>query len=143
MPVRLCQCFGLTLHLKVVKIDPGVVTDTLELSLGYDAGIIIERERLTDFTSRSFFGGKKTETIAWENNVRNNKRHDIKLVLFDQIPVSTDKDIDVELLESSGASLDKNTGILTWRLELKASESDTKIMKYSVTYPRDKDIVLE
>lgn len=75
--------------------------------------------------------------------MRNNKRHDIKLALFDLIPVSTDKAIDAELLESSGANLYKNTGISTWRLELKTSESDTKVMKYPVTYPRDKDIVLE
>ncbi len=124
-------------------IDPVVVSDTLELSFGHDAGIIIERERLTEYTGRSLLGGKKTKTIAWEISLRNNKKQDINLVIFDQMPVSTHRDIEIDILNYSGADLDKRTGLLKWHFKLKPAQTEKFDFRYSVTYPRDKQLILE
>jgi hypothetical protein len=63
-------------------------------------------------------------------------------LLKDQYPISTDKDIEVELLESSGAVINKESGVLTWKLELAPGESKKYRISYSVRYPKDKVVNL-
>jgi uncharacterized protein (TIGR02231 family) len=124
-------------------IDPGVTTDTLELSLGRDRNIVVKRERMKDQSRRSFLGNRTTETVGWEISARNNKRVAIILNIQDQVPLSTQQDIEVNVEETSGAAFDKDRGFLTWRMELKPGENQTRILRYSVRYPRNKKITLE
>ena len=60
------------------------------------------------------------------------------MILKDQFPVSTNKEIEVELLESNGAAINNDLGVLTWKLELAAGESKKFRISYSVKYPKDK-----
>lgn len=124
-------------------IDPLQSEDTLNISLGIDRGVILERKREEDFTSRGILGRRTTESVAWEIMVRNNKNRSINLEVRDQIPVSTDETIEVTLDERSGAQHYQSSGILTWRLELEPGQSQTLPFKYSVKYPSDKMIRLE
>jgi hypothetical protein len=70
--------------------------------------------------------------------VRNNKKDKAQLLLKDQYPISTDKDIEVELLDSSGATVNNDNGVLTWKLELAPGESRQYRISYSIKYPKDK-----
>jgi uncharacterized protein affecting Mg2+/Co2+ transport len=121
-------------------IDPGSTQDTLNLTLGQDKRIVVKREKVTDFSSVKFLGSSKKEVFTYKITVRNNKKDKVQLLLKDQYPVSTDKDIEAELLESSGAVVNKDTGILTWKLELAPGESRVYRMSYSVKYPKDKTV---
>ena len=60
------------------------------------------------------------------------------MLLKDQYPLSTDKEIEVELLESSNAKVNKETGILTWNLKLQPNETNKIRISYRVKYPKDK-----
>lgn len=60
----------------------------------------------------------------------------------EQIPVSTDKQIDVDF-EAKGAIFDKIKGRLTWKLDLKPSEERKQKFSYSVKHPADWNISLE
>jgi hypothetical protein len=124
-----------------VYIDNGRLSDTLSLSLGRDRGIIVERNQIEEFTKKTFLSGKQVENIGWEINILNNKKTDISLVVKDQIPISTRKEIEVEAQEISGAELDKKTGILQWKIQLKPAESKKLLLQYRVGYPKDKKII--
>lgn len=124
-------------------IDPATTSDTLQVSLGVDKSISIERERKKDFTSTTFLGNKKVENVGWEINVRNNKRQSIVINVSDQIPVSTHKDISVKAENTGNADYEEDTGILKWRFDMKASGSKKLEFAYSVKYPEDKKIHLE
>lgn len=124
-------------------IDPYGASDTLELSLGRDKNISINREKKKEFTSRSFLGSRQIENIAWELDIRNNKREKIKLTIMDQIPVSTHRDIDVRLEEKSGAELEEDTGMLKWTFDLAPSAGKKLEFRYVVRYPKDKKLILE
>jgi len=124
-------------------IDPGITTDTLELSLGRDRNIVVKRERMKDQSRRSFLGNRTTETVGWEISARNNKRVAIILNIQDQVPVSTQQDIEVSLEEMSGAQYDRERGFVTWRLELAPAQTQQRSLRYSVRYPRNKKITLE
>jgi uncharacterized protein (TIGR02231 family) len=120
------------------RVDPNSTRDTLDLTLGRDKQIVIHREKVVDYSSVKFLGSGRKQVFTYEITVKNNKRRKIDLQLKDQYPISTDKEIEEELLESSGATVDKDTGILTWEVELKAGESRKFRISYSVKYPKDR-----
>lgn len=124
-------------------IDTRSVADTLELSLGRDIGVVVKREKRKDFTSQRFFGNNKVETLSWEISVRNTKSEKVVMELMDQVPVSQQKDIVVDVQELSGGKLDKDKGFVTWRLELEAGQVVNLVLTYEVRYPRDRVVVVE
>lgn len=119
-------------------IDPASTNDTLNLTLGKDKRVVVKREKLTDYSSVKFLGLNKLQTITYEITVKNNKKDPITLLLKDQYPISTNKDIEVELLQSSDAANNTEIGVLTWKLDLAAGESKKVRISYSAKYPKGK-----
>ncbi len=114
--------------------------DTLLLTLGKDKRIQVDRIKLKDFSSKSFFGNTKKEQTTYEIKVKNTQKDNIVLSIEDQIPVSNNSEIEIKLLEYEGATYDANTGKLTWRLELKADESKSVKFGFEVKHPKDKTL---
>jgi len=121
-------------------IDPNNIKDTLSVSLGRDKRIVVKREKLKDLTSRNFIGSTKKESYAWEISLRNTKQEAVKIIVEDQIPVSQNTQIEVAVSELGGAQYNKQTGKLTWELELKPNETRKLVYKFDVKYPKDKQI---
>jgi uncharacterized protein (TIGR02231 family) len=121
-------------------IDPNNIKDTLSLSLGRDKRIVVKREKQKEFSSRKFIGTNQKESYAWEISIRNTKAEAIKISLEDQIPVSQNSQIEVTTIDITGAKYNKNTGKLSWDLNLKANETKKIVFKYEVKYPKDKQV---
>lgn len=119
-------------------IDPNATQDTLNLTLGKDKRIVVKREKLKDFSTVKFLGSNKKQVFTYELTVKNNKKEAIQMLLKDQYPLSTNKDIEVELLESSSATISTDLGVLTWKLDLAAGEAKKLRVSYSIKYPKDK-----
>lgn len=119
-------------------INPNQTQDTLNLSMGRDKKISIKRERITDKSGTKFLSSYKEQTFTYDITVRNNKKEDINMLLKDQYPLSTDKEITVELLEKDGAKENEETGVLTWEIKLKPNETKKYRISYKVKYPKDK-----
>jgi len=123
-------------------IDTRITADTLELSLGTDKNISVKREKVQDFSSVKVIGLNKKETFTYNLSIRNKKKQNIEIVIEDQLPISSDKDIEVEPIDISMAAFDKDYGKLTWKFNLKPAESKELKLSYSVKYPKDKLINL-
>ncbi len=123
-------------------IDPMKASDTLEVSLGRDKSISIKRDMIKDFTSDKFIGTSRKVTKGWEITIRNNKSKEIDIVVEDQFPITTNKEIEIEQLEASGGIVDENTGKVTWNLKIKPYETKKLIIKYSVKFPKEQSIVV-
>ena len=121
-------------------LDPSSLLDTLEISLGKDERIVIERKKLKDFEERRFFGSKTRESLSFEISIRNTKSEPIEINVEDQIPVSTDESIKISPKELSGGELEEQTGIINWRLNLKPNETKKLILNYQLEYPKGKRI---
>ncbi|MEY3398410.1 MAG: hypothetical protein RL220_1004 [Bacteroidota bacterium] len=119
-------------------IDPALANDTLNISLGRDRAIQVERKMLNDYCKTSTLGGNTKTTKAFEISVTNTKKSAVKLLIEDQIPISQNADVIVELEESSGATLDATTGKLTWSVDLAPGETMKKNLIFSVKYPKKK-----
>ncbi|MFP4557065.1 MAG: DUF4139 domain-containing protein [Bacteroidales bacterium] len=125
------------------NLSSSMSADTLLLPLGVDKAIKVERVRIKDYKSKKFIGSKVEETVGWDINIRNGKRVPVKIKISDQIPVSTDRSISVEPEETTDGDINKDTGMVTWILNLKSSEKRTLKLGYKVQYPKDMRIVLE
>jgi hypothetical protein len=123
-------------------IDPKATADTLNLTIGHDKRVIVKREKLRDFSSIKFLGTNKLQKFTYEITVKNNKNEPVNLLLKDQYPLSTNKDIEVELLETSNAELNKDIGVLNWKIQLAPGEIKTIRFAYSIKYPKDKTLNL-
>ena len=82
----------------------------------------------------------KKETFAYEISLRNTKKDAVEVLMQDQVPLSSDKEITIELMESSGAIYDEESGKLTWRVNLAPSETKKFRLIFSVKYPKNKSI---
>ncbi len=116
--------------------------DTLDFSLGRDKNIVVTRIKLKEFSSKKMIGLNQKEIIAWEINVKNKKKQNIDIIIEDQFPISSNKDIVVEHIEYIEANYNKDTGKLIWNLKLKPSESKKMKLMYSVKYPKNQTIYL-
>ena len=98
---------------------------------------------MMDYSSTKFLGGNKVQKITYEITVRNNKKDPVKLMLKDQYPLSTMKEIEVELTEHGNASVNPEIGVLTWKLDLQPGESKKIRFAYTVKYPKEKSLNLQ
>lgn len=119
-------------------IDPASTADTLNLTLGRDKRVVVKKEKRMDYSSVKFLGSNKLQKITYEITVKNNKKDAVNLLLKDQYPLSTNKEIEVELLDAGGAMINTEIGVLTWKVELAPGESKKLRFAYSVKYPKDK-----
>jgi len=121
-------------------IDPNQTSDTLNLSMGRDKKVSIKREKVVDKSGTKFLSSYKEQTFTYETTIRNNKKEAVQLTLKDQFPVSTDKEIEIELLQTDKGKANAETGVLTWELKLAPGETKKIRISYKVKHPKDKFI---
>ncbi len=118
-------------------IDPNSTADTLNLSLGKDKRVAIKRSLVKDYTSTKTSGNTTKQIFTYELTVKNNKTTDIEIIIKDQYPISTIKDVTVTLDESDNAMINPDNGVLTWKMTVKSGESKKKRFTYTVKYPKE------
>ena len=121
-------------------IDPSSTNDTLNFTLGRDKRVIVKRDKLSDYSSVKFWGSNKLQQFTYDITVKNTKKESINLLLKDQFPISTNKEIEVELISNGGAEVNSDLGILNWQLKLAPGETKKIRFSYSAKYPKDKQI---
>ncbi len=121
--------------------DPSQTGDTLTVSLGRDKRITIKREKLKDLSGSKLFGGNRERSFTYEISIKNGKKEPISLFLFDQVPVSNAKEIEVKMGDNSGADYDTTNGNIRWNLTVQPGETIKKNLSFSVKYPKDKQVV--
>jgi len=119
-------------------IDPNSTNDTLNLTLGRDKRVVVKRDKLIDYSSVKFLGSNKLQKFTYQLTVKNTKKEAINLLLKDQFPLTTNKEIEVELIDDGGAEVNTDIGVLNWKLNLAAGETRKIKFTYSVKYPKDK-----
>ncbi len=124
-------------------LDVRYITDTLSISLGRDKSVIVNRDKIKEETSWKFIGNKKEEKRAWRISVKNNKAQSIKMVLLDQVPVPTLEEIELQIEELSRGKRDKDSGEILWNLQLNPNESKEFELRYSLKYPKDRNLVID
>lgn len=118
-------------------LNAALLTDTMELALGRDHGITVTRAKLPEKERNKALGTDVVKTIAYELKMKNNKSVALNIVVEDQIPVSQNQAIKVELKDSGKAEYNDKTGLLKWTQTLSAKEIKTLSFTYSITHNKD------
>ena len=126
-------------------IDSKSTQEKLSLTLGTDKRVSVKREKMHDYSSTKFLGNDVKQVFTYKLTVRNNQNKNIQMVLKDQYPISTQKNIEVELLSKETTLWTYNVediGVITWEEEIKAGETKIYQISYSVKYPKGSNINL-
>ena len=117
--------------------------DTLDVSLGRDKGVVVERVRRKSTNDKAVIGGKRTNTVGFDISVRNTKGSAIDIEVRDQHPLSPQSEIEVKLIESPDAIVNEQTGQLTWNITVEPKATKKLGFSYSVKHPKDMPVMLE
>lgn len=124
-------------------LSPRETGDTLRFSMGRDRGIRIERTRENDYSKQRTLGSNRTQTVGWKFTLRNTRTEPVELVLTDQLPISRNSSITVTEEKLDGGTIDPNSGIITWHLELKPGAQHDLRLRYAVKYPKNQELHIE
>jgi uncharacterized protein (TIGR02231 family) len=116
------------------QINPNTVNDTLELALGRDRSLQIQRKQIKNETTNKLVGSITTKTITYEITVKNTKMVKTDVVIMDHIPLSTNEEIKIELTEKGKAKYFETTGILQWNEKFAAGETKKLVYSFTVEY---------
>ena len=126
-------------------LNTSQTNNVMSVTLGSDKRISVKREKLTDFSQVKILGSDTKVTLAYKITVKNNQNKSVKFTLKEQYPISSQKEIKVELLDKETTKPTYNKediGVVTWDFDLAAGESREFRIAYSVKYPKDKKINL-
>lgn len=127
-------------------LNTSQTNSTMSVTLGTDKRISIKREKLTDFSQVKTLGSDTRITLAYKITIKNNQNKTAKVTLKEQYPISTQKDIKVELIDKETTTPTYNKediGVITWDFDLAAGESREFKIAFAVRYPKDKKINLK
>ncbi|CAG5078005.1 DUF4139 domain-containing protein [Parvicella tangerina] len=124
------------------RINPSVMSDTLDLALGRDRGIYVTRKKVSDEEKVKALSSEKTKTVTYEIAIKNYKSSEINLTIEDQIPVSNIEDIKVTMGENSGAEYNEDLGYLKWKRDIKSKETQKFKFTYTLKFDKDKELAL-
>lgn len=117
-------------------LHPQHTGDTLSISLGRDRGIVVQRVGNRALNDRRFVGSTVRETQSWELSLRNKHRSTVKVVLYDQYPVSELKSVQVSLNGHDAAEVDERTGALRWEIQMEPGALERRSFSYELKYPQ-------
>ena len=123
-------------------INPNSYKDELQLSLGKDPNISVDRKVVSDKSGTKMLSSKKEQNFTYEITARNNKKENIELLVEDQIPVSKNKNIEISLTDKKGADYDEETGKLSWTINLKPNNTEKIRFGYQVKSDKNQDLNL-
>ncbi|CAH8648752.1 unnamed protein product [Schistosoma rodhaini] len=134
------------------KLSATAVQEEFTCELGYDPGIRVTYMPKHKYKKTGTFLGNKTMSIVCKQviSVENSYPRSMKLLVIDQLPVSTEDKLKIQLIEPSIKNPDKydptkpirisKTKSIEWDIELAPYESRELVLKYLVEYPSIKDI---
>jgi uncharacterized protein (TIGR02231 family) len=122
--------------------------ETVRLGFGADDKVKIERAviKRNEGSAGLIVTTSKTDERSFKTSVRNGHDFPIRIAIEDQLPVSENEDIQVEMLPSATPPTTTNVrdrrGVLEWAFEAKPGEVKDIAFAWRVRWPKDKGVVM-
>jgi uncharacterized protein (TIGR02231 family) len=121
--------------------------DGLDLGFGADDEIKIQRAPVNRKENEpTWFNQSKLETREFKTTVKSLHAFPVKVEVIDQIPVSENTAITVDMLPTTTPPTEKQIadkrGVMGWTLDLAPSESKDIRLAYRLKWPADRDITI-
>ena len=122
--------------------------ETVRLGFGADDKVKVERSvvKRNEGSAGLILTTSKTDERSFKTVIRNGHDFPIRIAIEDQLPVSENEDIQVEMLPSTTPPAATNVrdrrGVLEWAFEAKAGEVRDIAFAWRVRWPKDKGVVM-
>jgi uncharacterized protein (TIGR02231 family) len=122
--------------------------ETVRLGFGADDKVKIERSviKRNEGSAGLIVTTSKTDERSFKTSVRNGHDFPIRIAIQDQLPVSENEDIQVEMLPSTtpptATNLRDKRGVIEWAFEAKPGEVKDIAFAWRVRWPKDKGVVM-
>jgi uncharacterized protein (TIGR02231 family) len=125
-------------------VAPG---DGLDLGFGADDKIKIQRAPVNRKENEpTWYNQSKIETREFKTVVKNLHDSPVKVQVIDQVPVSENTAITVEVLPATTPPTEKQVadkrGVMSWTLDLAPSEAKDIRLAYRLRWPADRDVIV-
>lgn len=130
------------------KLSASVKDDIVRLGFGADDKVKVERAVLkrNEGSAGLLVTTSKTDERSFKTTVRNGHDFPIHVAIEDQLPVSENEDIVVEMLPSTTPPTAKDIrdkrGVLEWSFDAKPGEARDINFAWRVRWPKDKSMVI-
>ncbi|UWU83460.1 mucoidy inhibitor MuiA family protein [Bradyrhizobium yuanmingense] len=130
------------------KITASAKEDIVRLGFGADDKVKIERAVLkrNEGSAGLLVTTSKTDERSFKTTIRNGHDFPIRVAIEDQLPVSENEDIVVEMLPSSTQPTANNIrdkrGVLEWSFDAKPGEARDINFAWRIRWPKDKSMVI-
>jgi uncharacterized protein (TIGR02231 family) len=122
--------------------------ETVRLGFGADDKIKVERSvvKRNEGSAGLILTTSKTDERSFRTVVRNGHDFPIRIAIEDQLPVSENEDIQVEMLPSTtpptATNLRDKRGVLEWAFTAAPGEARDIALAWRVRWPKDKGVVM-
>jgi uncharacterized protein (TIGR02231 family) len=122
--------------------------ETVRLGFGADDKVKIERSvlRRNEGSAGLIVTTSKTDERAFKTTVRNGHDFPLRIAIEDQLPVSENEEILVEMLPSTtpptSTNLRDKRGVLEWAFDAKPGEVKDINFAWRIRWPKDKGVVM-
>ncbi|PIT01243.1 hypothetical protein TSA1_11110 [Bradyrhizobium nitroreducens] len=130
------------------KISASAKDDTVRLGFGADDKIKIERAVLkrNEGSAGLLVTTSKTDERSFKTTIRNGHDFPIRVAIEDQLPVSENEDIVVEMLPATtpptASNIRDKRGVLEWSFDAKPGEVKDISFAWRIRWPKDKSMVI-
>ncbi|MCB9365461.1 MAG: mucoidy inhibitor MuiA family protein [Flavobacteriales bacterium] len=123
-------------------INTNVTGDSLAIDMGREERIVAKRKLAKKDEKDQLLGSDKVKSFNYELTLKNNLISTIDLIVEDQIPVTSDKEIKIETTNLGKADFNKESGMLVWKFALAGKSTKKLGFSYNVQYNKDKSLAL-
>jgi hypothetical protein len=124
-------------------LDPQSMSDTLEISLGRDPEVLVEREQAEVHTRKTFLGANATVDKTYTIRLRNKKSAPVQVRVIDQIPLSVNDAVTITVGELTGGKHELLSGRVQWNLNLAPTSGQEIRLGYTVKFPAKERVFLD
>ncbi|MGL4212058.1 MAG: DUF4139 domain-containing protein, partial [Morganella morganii] len=122
-------------------IDSGLITNELELPFGMNKDIQVSRKVDSKLTKQpGILGSAVEQSEGYMITLSSFAKAPLVVTVFDQIPVSQDTNILVKDVKTGEGTVNKQTGEVEWKVELKPQQVMELPLSYTLKYPKEKPI---
>lgn len=116
-------------------------SEDVELALGCDDNIKVERKLVRRDSGKSFVGGTRRIAVGYRTTINNHGPKAIVIEVLDRVPHALHEDITVkpEGITPEATSID-DLGVASWKIEVAPNAEATIDLGFTVSHPKGLDV---